>query len=55
MRTRPFWPGVLSVTGRLVTTGLQWRRPAAVIAVAIFTLQGVAAFALPAYHRVSFR
>ncbi|WP_051866516.1 hypothetical protein [Streptosporangium roseum] len=38
--------GVLSVTGRLVTTGLR-RLPAAVIAAAIFALQGVAALLLP--------
>ncbi|MFI6510574.1 MFS transporter [Streptosporangium sp. NPDC050855] len=39
--------GVLSVTGRLLTTGLQRRLPAALIAAAIFTLQGVAAALLP--------
>ncbi|MEV1170473.1 MFS transporter [Nonomuraea sp. NPDC049784] len=39
--------GVLSVTGRLVTTGLQTRLPAALIAAAIYTLQGVAALLLP--------
>ncbi|OUC99996.1 MFS transporter [Streptosporangium minutum] len=39
--------GVLSVTGRLLTTGLQRRMPAALIAAAIFTLQGVAAALLP--------
>ncbi|MEU8251646.1 MFS transporter [Nonomuraea sp. NPDC048916] len=38
--------GVLSVTGRLITTGLQRRLPAALIAAAIFALQAVAA-ALP--------
>ncbi|GAA3513227.1 hypothetical protein FHR32_006249 [Streptosporangium album] len=39
--------GVLSVTGRLLTTGLQRRMPAALIAASIFTLQGVAAALLP--------
>ncbi|PZG42767.1 MFS transporter [Spongiactinospora gelatinilytica] len=39
--------GVLSVTGRLVTTGLQRRLPAALIAVAIFALQGLAVLLLP--------
>ncbi|GGL46922.1 MFS transporter [Planomonospora parontospora] len=39
--------GVLSVTGRLLTTGLQTRLPAALIAAAIFLLQGVAAALLP--------
>ncbi|MEU1387799.1 MULTISPECIES: MFS transporter [unclassified Nonomuraea] len=39
--------GVLSVTGRLVTTGLQTRLPAALIAAAIYALQGVAALLLP--------
>ncbi|MFF3444643.1 MFS transporter [Streptosporangium sp. NPDC002721] len=39
--------GVLSVTGRLLTTGLQRRLPAALIAAAIFTLQGVAAALFP--------
>ncbi|MFC4533100.1 MFS transporter [Sphaerisporangium dianthi] len=39
--------GVLSVTGRLLTTGLQRRLPAALIAAAIFALQGVAVLALP--------
>ncbi len=39
--------GVLSVTGRLLTTGLQRRLPADLIAAAIFTLQGVAAALLP--------
>ncbi|MFB4269166.1 MFS transporter [Nonomuraea sp. GTA35] len=43
--------GVLSVTGRLVTTGLQTRLPAALIAAAIFALQGVAALALPLIGR----
>ncbi|WP_326822229.1 MFS transporter [Streptosporangium sp. NBC_01756] len=39
--------GVLSVTGRLLTTGLQRRMPTALIAASIFTLQGVAAALLP--------
>ncbi|MFI7055502.1 MFS transporter [Streptosporangium canum] len=39
--------GVLSVTGRLLTTGLQRRMPATLIAAAIFTLQGAAAALLP--------
>ncbi|PZG16914.1 MFS transporter [Nonomuraea aridisoli] len=39
--------GVLSVTGRLVTTGLRRRRPAAPVAAAIFALQGVGALLLP--------
>ncbi|MFI6499881.1 MFS transporter [Nonomuraea typhae] len=39
--------GVLSVTGRLITTGLQTRLPAALIAAAIFALQGVAVLLLP--------
>lgn len=39
--------GVLSVTGRLLTTGLQTRLPAALIAAVIFALQGVAALLLP--------
>ncbi|MEV5502586.1 MFS transporter [Nonomuraea fuscirosea] len=39
--------GVLSVTGRLITTGLQTRLPAALIAAAIYMLQGVAALLLP--------
>ncbi|TDD12106.1 MFS transporter [Nonomuraea deserti] len=43
--------GVLSVTGRLVTTGLQTRLPAAYIAAAIFALQGVAALLLPLVGR----
>ncbi|MDF5759351.1 MFS transporter [Spongiactinospora sp. TRM90649] len=41
--------GVLSVTGRLITTGLQTRLPAALIAAAIFALQGVAALLLPVF------
>ncbi|MFF4989711.1 MFS transporter [Streptosporangium saharense] len=43
--------GVLSVTGRLITTGLQTRLPAALIAAAIFALQGVAALLLPLIGR----
>ncbi|MFG1946324.1 MFS transporter [Nonomuraea sp. NPDC048826] len=39
--------GVLSVTGRLITTGLQRRLPAALIAAAVFALQAAAAAALP--------
>ncbi len=39
--------GVLSVTGRLVTTGLQARRPTALVAAAVFALQGLAAALLP--------
>nr|BFE79461.1 hypothetical protein GCM10020093_020620 [Planobispora longispora] len=39
--------GVLSVTGRLLTTGLQTRLPAALIAAALFALQSVAAALLP--------
>ncbi|MGW4796160.1 MFS transporter [Nonomuraea sp. NPDC004297] len=39
--------GVLSVTGRLITTGLQTRLPAALIAAAIFALQGIAVLLLP--------
>ncbi|MFG3441597.1 MFS transporter [Nonomuraea sp. NPDC047897] len=39
--------GVLSVTGRLVTTGLQRRAPAALVAATVFTLQGAAALLLP--------
>ncbi|GAA3469866.1 MFS transporter [Nonomuraea roseola] len=46
--------GVLSVTGRLLTTGLQRRLPAALIAAAIFALQGVAVLLLPLVgHTVS--
>ncbi|TMR20246.1 MFS transporter [Nonomuraea turkmeniaca] len=45
--------GVLSVTGRLLTTGLQRRLPAALIAAAIFALQGVSVLLLPLVgHRV---
>ncbi|MFF4418653.1 MFS transporter [Streptosporangium sp. NPDC001559] len=43
--------GVLSVTGRLITTGLQTRLPAALIAAAIFALQGVAVLSLPLLGR----
>ncbi|MEU9831774.1 MFS transporter [Streptosporangium sp. NPDC048047] len=43
--------GVLSVTGRLLTTGLQTRLPAALIAAAIFALQGVAVLLLPLIGR----
>ncbi|MFC5828640.1 MFS transporter [Nonomuraea insulae] len=39
--------GVLSVTGRLVTTGLRRRWSAAPVAAAIFTLQGAGALLLP--------
>ncbi len=39
---------MLSVTGRRLTTGLQRRSPAALIAAAIFALQGVAAAAATA-------
>ncbi|WP_207755857.1 hypothetical protein [Nonomuraea cypriaca] len=42
---------VLSVTGRLITTGLQTRLPAALIASAIFALQGVAVLLLPPIGR----
>lgn len=41
--------GVLSVTGRLITTGLQTRLPAALIAVVIFAFQGVAVVLLPVF------
>lgn len=43
--------GVLSVTGRLVTAGLQTRLPAALIAATIFALQGVAVLMLPLLGR----
>jgi MFS family permease len=43
--------GVLSVTGRLITTGLQTRMPAALIAATIFAFQGVAAVLLPLVGR----
>ncbi|MBB5085283.1 MFS transporter [Nonomuraea endophytica] len=43
--------GVLSVTGRLITTGLQTRMPAALIVAAIFALQGAAALLLPLLGR----
>ncbi|MER5643015.1 MFS transporter [Streptosporangium sp. NPDC002524] len=39
--------GVLSVTGRLVTTGLHRRFPAAAVTAAVFLLQAVAAASLP--------
>ncbi|MEV5896586.1 MFS transporter [Nonomuraea fuscirosea] len=39
--------GVLSVTGRLVTTGLQTRWPVATITATMFALQGLAAVLLP--------
>ncbi|NUW41238.1 MFS transporter [Nonomuraea rhodomycinica] len=39
--------GVLSVTGRLVSTGLRHRWPAAPVAATIFTLQGLGALLLP--------
>ncbi|GAA2205970.1 MFS transporter [Nonomuraea monospora] len=43
--------GVLSVTGRLVTTGLQARWPVALITAAMFLLQGLAAVLLPLVGR----
>ncbi|MBT2230211.1 MFS transporter [Nonomuraea sp. NEAU-A123] len=43
--------GVLSVTGRLVTTGLQGRWPVALITAAVFALQGAAALLLPVAGR----
>ncbi|WP_330849202.1 MFS transporter [Nonomuraea sp. K271] len=43
--------GVLSVTGRLVTTGLQARWPVALITAAMFALQGLAAVLLPLVGR----
>lgn len=43
--------GVLSVTGRLVTTGLQARWPVALITAAMFGLQGLAAVLLPLVGR----
>lgn len=43
--------GVLSVTGRLITTGLQTRLPAALIAATIFAFQSVAALLLPLVGR----
>ncbi|MFI6320080.1 MFS transporter [Nonomuraea sp. NPDC050556] len=39
--------GVLSVTGRVLTTGLQTRWPIALITAAVFTLQATAAVLLP--------
>ncbi|WP_308164241.1 MFS transporter [Nonomuraea sediminis] len=43
--------GVLSVTGRVVTTGLQGRWPVALITAGVFVLQGVAALLLPLVGR----
>ncbi|MEV1002845.1 MFS transporter [Nonomuraea sp. NPDC050202] len=43
--------GVLSVTGRLVTTGLQARWPVSLITAAMFGLQGLAAVLLPMVGR----
>ncbi|MEV4160799.1 hypothetical protein [Nonomuraea dietziae] len=43
--------GVLSVTGRLLTTGLQRRLPAALSAASIFALQGVSVLLLPLVGR----
>ena len=43
--------GVLSVTGRLVTTGLQGRWPVALITAAVFASQGAAALVLPVAGR----
>ncbi|WP_405144368.1 MFS transporter [Sphaerisporangium sp. NBC_01403] len=43
--------GVLSVTGRLVTTGLRSRWSAAPVAAAVFALQGVGALLLPLLGR----
>ncbi|WP_343953160.1 MFS transporter [Nonomuraea longicatena] len=43
--------GVLSVTGRVVTTGLQSRFPVALVAAAVFALQGLAAVLLPLVGR----
>ncbi|MFI7616725.1 MFS transporter [Nonomuraea terrae] len=43
--------GVLSVTGRLVTTGLQARWPVALVTAAMFALQGLAAVLLPLVGR----
>ncbi|MFI6811155.1 MFS transporter [Nonomuraea sp. NPDC050328] len=43
--------GVLSVTGRLVTTGLQSRWPISLITAAVFAVQGLAALALPVVGR----
>ncbi|MEU7830431.1 MFS transporter [Nonomuraea sp. NPDC049129] len=43
--------GVLSVTGRLVTTGLQGRWPVALITASVFGLQGAAALLLPVAGR----
>ncbi|GAA4102139.1 MFS transporter [Nonomuraea soli] len=43
--------GVLSVTGRVVTTGLQRRWPVALVTAAVFALQAVAALLLPLIGR----
>ncbi|MGV9771991.1 MFS transporter [Streptosporangium sp. NPDC003464] len=43
--------GVLSVTGRLVSTGLQSRWPVSLVTAAIFVLQGAAAALLPLVGR----
>ncbi|GIH79092.1 MFS transporter [Planobispora longispora] len=43
--------GVLSVTGRLVSTALSARRPIALVTAAIFALQGAAALLLPLIGR----
>lgn len=43
--------GVLSVTGRVITTGLQSRWPVALITAAVFVLQGTAAVLLPLVGR----
>lgn len=43
--------GVLSVTGRVITTGLQARWPVALITAAVFVLQGTAAVLLPVVGR----
>ncbi|MBB5867005.1 putative MFS family arabinose efflux permease [Allocatelliglobosispora scoriae] len=40
--------GVLSVTGRIVTTGFRRRMPTALVAAAVFALQAVAIAAMPA-------
>jgi predicted MFS family arabinose efflux permease len=43
--------GVLSVTGRIVTTGLRRRHPTTTVTAAVFALQAAAAAALPAVGR----
>lgn len=43
--------GVLSVTGRVITTGLQTRWPVALITATVFVLQGTAAVMLPLVGR----